>query len=318
MVSRKPDVPQSLSKMQVFGITLAMALSMQPAVRDLACVELWAGVQAIASAAKEADMEAVAMDINRLPGITDHAGIHSENILTKDGWKNALFTVLRLRPGGLLWMAPVCSSFVFMNSSNCQRTKKKPAGNTAYGPVKDGNQMALMAAFLYALAMLIGAKPVVEQPAGSMMFRLKPLEKVIEAFKAKSTTCVRCAYTPDEEYGNRFLKRYKFLGESWVKCLHTKCSCPDKKHATMVKVDKAGGVTGNLKALKESQSYPKALGRFVVQTFLEKAMENPPVPVHCSLASSSSSWKRPAAATAAAPVAKRGKSNKLGWKRPLV
>lgn len=314
MVFAKHGVPPSLSKMQVFGITLAMALSMQPPVPDLACVELWAGVQTITQAARAMGMEAVGMDINRVPGVTDQPGAQSENILSKQGFMNALSSVLRLRPGGLLWMAPVCSSFVFMNSSNCQRTRKNPAGNTAYGPVKDGNRMALMAAFLYAVGMLIGARPVVEQPAGSMMFRLKPLEKIIQEFKAKTATCVRCAFTPTVDYGSRFLKRYKFLGESWVKCLHTKCSCPDKKHAAMVKTDTAGGVTGDLKALKGSQAYPKKLGGFVIKTFLKKSQEalHDDVPVHSS--SVSTSWKRPTADSAS----KRWKSNTSGWKRPLV
>lgn len=147
-------VPSKLSKMQVFGIALATALAMMPQDRHLDCVELWAGVATISRAASQEGMEAVAMDIARIPGETDQKGPRTENILLKDGFMNALFSVLCLRPGGLLWMAPVCSSFVFMNSSNCKRTKQNPAGNIGYGLVRDGNRMALIAAFLYALAML--------------------------------------------------------------------------------------------------------------------------------------------------------------------
>ena len=62
-----------------------------------------------------------------------------------------------------------------MNSSNCKRSKRNPAGDTGYGPVRDGNRMATIAAFLYAIAMLIGAKPIIEQPAGSVMFSFAPL-----------------------------------------------------------------------------------------------------------------------------------------------
>lgn len=57
MVSAKHPVPPSLSKMQIFGITLSMALSMQPAVPDLACVELWARVPAVTREAKAKGME---------------------------------------------------------------------------------------------------------------------------------------------------------------------------------------------------------------------------------------------------------------------
>lgn len=166
-----PSVPLKLSKMQVFGITLATALAMMPQDRHLDCVELWAGVATISRAASIEGMESVAMDITRIPGETDKKGPQTENILLKEGFMKALFAVLCLRPGGLLWMAPVCSSSVFMNSSNCKRTKRNPAGDTGYGPVRDGNRMATIAACLYAVAMLIGAKPIIEQPAGSMTNR---------------------------------------------------------------------------------------------------------------------------------------------------
>ena len=81
------------------------------------------------------------MDINRIPGETDKKGHGTENILPREGFMKALSTALCLRPNGLLRMAPVCSSFVFMNSSDCKRTKQNPAGNTGYGPVRDGNSL---------------------------------------------------------------------------------------------------------------------------------------------------------------------------------
>jgi hypothetical protein len=42
------------------------------------------------------------------------------------GFTNAVKLVMRLRPGGLLWMATVCSSFVFANSSNTHRNMNNP------------------------------------------------------------------------------------------------------------------------------------------------------------------------------------------------
>ena len=241
-------VPAKLGKMQVFGVTLAAALAMMPKDRHLDCVELWAGVATISRAASVEGMESVAMDIRRIPGETDKAGPGTENILLREGFMKALSTVLCLRPKGLLWMAPVCSSFVFMNSSNCKRTKQNPAGNTGYGPVREGNRMATIAAFLYAVAMLIGAKPIIEQPAGSIMFSFSPLKRVIDVFEGVSTTCARCAFTPAVDYGKRFLKRYKFVGGSWVKPLHTKCLCPKcpggQQHASMVTIGQKGDVTG--------------------------------------------------------------------------
>lgn len=322
MDSSQFTVPRKLAKMQVFGITLAMALSMLPSAGDrhLSCLELWAGVSSISTAASAHGMEATAMDLNRIPGVTDVKGPCTENILLKDGFMRALSSVLCLRPGGLLWMAPVCSSFVWMNLANCQRTKENPAGNRAYGPVRDGNRMASIASFFYALAMLIGAKPVVEQPSGSMMFSFQPLKKVIQEFKAQSVTCVRCAFTPGVRYGERFLKRYKFLDEGWVKGLHTKCHCPDQKHASLVTVGKKGDVTGKQKALKESQAYPMKLGEHVVHTYLNAVdCAGGSSTVGSSQLGAASSWKRPAAAQELDQQAtdpKRIKTHSMSWKRP--
>ena len=81
---------------------------------------------------------------------------------------------------------------------------------------------------------------------------------MIEIFEGVSATCARCSFTPAVDYGKRFLKRYKFVGGSWVKPLHTKCTCPKcpggQQHASLVKIGKKGDVTGKQKALKESQS----------------------------------------------------------------
>lgn len=320
MPQSPPSVPPALRSMQVFGVTLAMALSMMPVNRDLSCVELWAGVASIAKAASVQGMESVAMDLHRVPGQTDVSGPRCENILLKDGFRHALSAVLRLRPKGLLWMAPVCGSFVFMNSSNCQRTKENPEGNAAYGPVQDGNRMAMIAAFFYALAVLMDVKPVIEQPSGSMMFRLPVVAKVVEEFKAQASTCARCAFTPGVRFGTRFLKRYKFMGQDWVKTLHTKCKCPCRKHGSMVRVGKRGEVTGNLKALKESQAYPPKLGEFVVKRFMKTlGQQRSTVPVQCSTVSPSSSWKRPPSGATNKPTEQMENQSNCpiySWKRP--
>ena len=144
--------------------------------------------------------------------------------------------------------------------------------------------MAEVAAFLFALATLIGAKPVVEQPAGSMMWSFKPLAQVIEEFKAKSVTCTRCVFTPEVPYGERYLKRYKFLGADWVKDLHVQCACPRNEHKPLARVDNNGAVTGDKNALRESQAYPARLGHFVVSRCFGFCNETSPL---------SGNWKRP-------------------------
>lgn len=101
------------------------------------------------------------------------------------GFTNAVKLVMRLRPGGLLWMATVCSSFVFANSSNTHRNLNNPEarhcnsmnimqrcqqprttiqlyldgqGDETYEPVAQGNLMAKIAAWLMVLATSRGVK----------------------------------------------------------------------------------------------------------------------------------------------------------------
>ena len=49
-------------------------------------------------------------------------------------------------------MAPVCSSFVFANTSNTKRCAQNFMGDTSYEPVASGNLMADIAGFLMRVA----------------------------------------------------------------------------------------------------------------------------------------------------------------------
>ena len=66
-----------------FGITLATALAMMPQDRHLDCVELWAGVATISRAASQEGMEAVAMDITRIPGKQIGKGLEQRTFCSK-------------------------------------------------------------------------------------------------------------------------------------------------------------------------------------------------------------------------------------------
>ena len=234
-------VPASLSKMKVFGLSLAMALSLAPVHRPLSVVELWCGVASIAKAAQCAGYANVAMDRDRIPGVTDVGGQSdaTEDILTKSGFYESL-------EGGLRDQQQL------LNSANCKRTVARPQGNTAYAPVQEGNRVELMAGFLYAVAMLRGVHPVIEQPEGSIMFRYKPLAKVLTCFHYYAAICARCHFQVDAAMGQRVLKRCKFGGELWVKSLHQKCTCPDGLHKPLVRKGQNGSVSGDTKLLKES------------------------------------------------------------------
>lgn len=259
----------------VFGCSVAEVLREHADLyRDLDVVELWSGVGAIAEAAREAGFAAVEFDINRVPGTTDtDRPAETENILLEPGFKRALELTMRLRPGGILWMAPVCSSWVFLSLS---RTKRKRGtryeGNMGCRAVREGNEMARIAAFLYKVAHARGATPVLENPPSSTLFLYGPLVDSLAAVDAERHTavCPHCAFSA-ARVGRRFGKKFKFMSTAaWVRKLARKCKCPGRKHIKLVKekfVDGKRKATGCQALLRESAAYPKPLGRAVIQAW---------------------------------------------------
>jgi len=131
----------------VFGLTVHSVLTspeFSGIVRNLDCVELWSGAGTVWGAAKDLGLRSQGFDKNR-PGATN------EDILMEAGFRHALHLVLGLRPGALLWMAPVCSSWIFLNFVNTHRGQNI-WGNPNSRPVIEGNAMAISAAFLWLVA----------------------------------------------------------------------------------------------------------------------------------------------------------------------
>ena len=65
-------------------------------------------------------------------------------------------------------------------------------GDVNYKPVAEGNLHATVAAFLFALASFRGVLPVVENPAGSVIFRFPMLELVLNYCSVAKSICCRC------------------------------------------------------------------------------------------------------------------------------
>ena len=97
----------------MFGITVSSVLDSASGQRDLDVVELWSGVEAVVSVAKADGSTAMPFDKFRTPGVTDTDDPDTtEDMLLEVGFRRALSLVLQLRPGGLIWMAPVCSAWI--------------------------------------------------------------------------------------------------------------------------------------------------------------------------------------------------------------
>jgi len=233
-----------------------------PAERNLDVCELWSGVGAVAGAARIRALSAQEFDKARTP---------MEDITSLSGFRQALQYVLSLREGGLLMMAPVCSSFVWLNSSRCMRTAENHfAGRVSYEPVHTGNVMGEMAAFLFAVAWARGAHVVLENPPASHLWDYLPVKRVLEAINSHTPlhhiVTYRCAFD-DAPHGERYLKPYKFLGSgSWLERARRSCDCPDRRHRELA-VSHDGAVSGIRDRLTESAAYPPRLGAAIVNAW---------------------------------------------------
>jgi hypothetical protein len=221
-------IPQQLNSLVVLGWSLSSALSLS-VERSLDVVELWSGVGSIVQAARSKHLSATPFDKYRNP----HKSDTSEDILTPSGFRAALLLVLALKEGGLLWLAPVCSSWVWLNSSRTRRSVANPDGDESYPPVVEGNLHAKVAAFLYALAHLRNCTPVLENPQGSLIFEYWPVKRAIASFATGRAICCRCRFST-ERIGERHRKPYKLVGGTWVTdSLSFPCRCP--RHCGLVR-----------------------------------------------------------------------------------
>lgn len=262
----------------VFGITPADALGWPSPARDVDVVELWSGVGGVAAAARNVGLVAVEFDISRSP---------TEDLTWLPGFRSAVQHVLSLRDGGLLVMAPVCSSFVWMNKVHTKRAAETGfAGDTSRPGVHLGNFMAQVAVFLWVLARHRGVRVVMENPPSSDIWKYTPVAEALRNEALVAAVAHRCAYDVETPFGDRYLKAYKFVStSSCMSEVEKACTCPGKEHKALVRRDgpKVTGIQGNL---TESQAYPKALGEALITAFF--ALPPPSGAMKASVATSRS------------------------------
>lgn len=302
-----PDAASILklcAKLVLFGVHTVdsvLADSLLAALpRDLDVVELWSGVGTVVAAAKALGCSAVPFDKDRIPGKTQQ----TEDITSLTGFQLATSYVMRLRVGGLLHMAPVCSSFVFANSSNCLRSGPDFEGNLLYDAVIAGNLMATISGFFMLLAHCRGVHASAENPSSSMYFSYKPMVDVFDALGVSYYTTDGCRFSTQKK-GERFLKRFKFaaLGQ-WISRVHRRCKCPGGLHKELMIKNENGGTSGTPE-LKMSQAYPKALGAAIVSAW------------HKQQEAEADDWTRPEKPhNCKQDVAAKKSRVKLDWTKP--
>ncbi|CAK9111848.1 unnamed protein product, partial [Durusdinium trenchii] len=93
----------------------------------------------------------------------------SMDLLSPQGFANALHAVCCLKPGSAALAAPVCSTFVFMSRGSTHRSKTNPLGRKDSKACVDGNILTARTLILLTLAAAKCCFWVLEQPMTSVM-----------------------------------------------------------------------------------------------------------------------------------------------------
>ena len=91
------------------------------------------------------------------------------NLATVMGLLWGIRQILRVVEGELATFALPCNSWIFMSSSQHQRTLEKPWGNLSFPFVHTGNLLSTRGSLLWALAMCRSVVTLIENPHRSKL-----------------------------------------------------------------------------------------------------------------------------------------------------
>ncbi|CAK9087531.1 Uncharacterized protein SCF082_LOCUS41379 [Durusdinium trenchii] len=91
------------------------------------------------------------------------------DLLTPEGFSNALYHMANTNPGSGSLTAPVCSTFVIVSRGSTRRSPRNPLGRKDSEAVRKGNILACRAFILCFIAAAKAIWFVLEQPASSCM-----------------------------------------------------------------------------------------------------------------------------------------------------
>jgi len=199
------------------------------------------------------------VELNGFTAIGLDKSIHVDHdILTDVGWRRWVTVVLMMKENAVLWLAPLCSSWVWIGRSGTRRSKSRPHGDARVKRVRDGNKIVDRCVVLSLIAHFRGLNVVVENPKGSLMFTYKPMMSLVEFMLGRKLTIYMGAWGGDTD-------KCMLLRTNWLMAdaLHTKHPRLRQSRDTRLVANVGRGVKGIRKRLKQSQSYTSQFGQQV-------------------------------------------------------
>jgi|AACY02.16.fsa_nt_gi hypothetical protein len=141
--------------------------SFQPECRDLVALEIMAGNGEITSAVNNHG-PCMPFDLCYETGM---------DILTDRGFSMLVRLALRVKPSGTCWMAPCCSTWIWIGRRGTGRTSTNPEGNETVARTCNSNIMVERCVVIAVLLYTRGVHIAIEQPHGSLMWLYNPMEE---------------------------------------------------------------------------------------------------------------------------------------------
>ena len=233
---------------------------------SLVLLELFCGVAAVTRAFAEAGLPAMGCDYLKDPDTND--------MLSSAGFLHAIAMTLKLDPqAGFLWLATVCSSWVWICRSSSKRSREFPLGVPCRSN-REANCMVARCCLLMVLCIAKGCAWCLEQPSSSLMV-CHPAMRWVSSLAGKhvnadwweASTCMGAfdgdTVKPTTLYGNRYFVLALGRSRRGIK--------GDSHLVTTLKVDAATGqksVSGGPK-LKQTQAYPDGFGKAVLDAYVD-------------------------------------------------
>lgn len=162
----------------MFAILLTIMLKNRSETYKLDFIEYFSGRARITASCLQKGLQAKCFDAR-------YQAKH--NVLTNDGFRMWLLTLLQLKDGGFIWLAPVCSSWSGLCRHQSQRSKTRPLGDQSKKFVNDGNKMMLRSLVLAVLAWLGGANFSIEAPVASVLQHVFWAERIFSLTRCQKT-----------------------------------------------------------------------------------------------------------------------------------
>ena len=180
--------------------------------------------------------------------------------------------VLTMKVGAILFMAPPCSTWIFLSRGSTRRSEADPAGKSASSD--KANILVMRMCYLIVLACSHGVRVVVEQPSSSLLWEFDCMAKIIDHFKFMRVDADMGAYVAPSK------KALTFIGHlPGMEALAARTDSDDKKR---IKLEQESGAeqltiaevgtdgktrTSGTTGLKGSAAYPQSFGSAFAMIF---------------------------------------------------